>query len=130
MRITSKSSCIFQQGSNALIGTHLVEHGTLNITCNTYQSLIGFYHDDVIVLQTDVTCQASVKNVVVQIDDSNYFAIAIYLDVTECTKTTCTTCTIQSIEDIGEGTQMVGSWCANFTHDVNLNSTGVAYSYF
>ena len=101
--VACKTACIFQQGRNALVLTHLVEHRALYITCDAHQSLIGLNLDDIVVLQADITCQTAVKDIIVDIDNSNQTAITVNLDVTQSSKLAGTACTIESVEHIGKG---------------------------
>jgi hypothetical protein len=54
--IAGEASGIFDEGGNTLVLTHLVEHRALYITCNTNKCLIRLNLDDIIILQTDITC--------------------------------------------------------------------------
>ena len=49
---------------------------------NTHQTIVWAYYDDVVLLQADVACQATIKNVFVDIDHGDLATTTEHLDIT------------------------------------------------
>ena len=127
IRLTSKTTGIFNECCHTLVLTHLIEHRTLHISRDTHQTVIDTYLDHIIVLQADITRQMTVEDIVIEVDDRHQTTTAEYLDITQGTQRTGTTGTVKGIEHIGKGTQMIGSRSFYLTHNVHLNGTGVPH---
>ena len=66
--IASETAGIAEQGGGALVLLHLIEHGALHLTGNAYQRFVRTYGDDVVVLQTDITCQLAIQQEGIDVD--------------------------------------------------------------
>ena len=128
MRIACEAASIFNQGGHTLVLTHLIEHGTLHVTRDTYQCLIRLHLNDIIILQTDISCETTIQNIVVKVDHRDETSIAIDLDGTQCSQTTGTTCAIECIEHVGKSTQMICTGSPDLTHDIHLDRTCVTHT--
>ena len=125
--IARKAAGILQQGAHTLRTAHLVEHRTLDITGDTHQTLIGTYLDNVFVLQTDITRQTTIQNILVDINNGYQSATTEHLDVTQGTQLADTACRIQGMESCGKGRQMICSRRTDLTHDMHHDATGAAH---
>ena len=123
--IASKTACIFQQGRNALVLTHLVEHRALHITGNTYQAIVRTHLDDIVIMQHDITCQTTIQDILVDIHNGYQFSSTIYLDVTQGTEIADTTGTIQGVEHGSKGTEGIGTRGLYLAHHIDHDGTGL-----
>ena len=127
MSIASKATCILYQRSHILGLSHLVEHGTLDITCDTYEALVCGNLNNIVVLQGDTTCQTSVEDIFVEVNHSDQTSVTEDLDITQCTQIAGTACPVKRIEDVGKGGQVIGTRSTNLAHYVNLDGTHVTH---
>ena len=126
MGIARETTGILQQGGYTLVLTHLVEHGALDIARDTDQALVGFHLDDIVVLQADVTGQATIEDVLIDIDYRHQTALTIDLDITQSSQIVGTTGHIQGMEHRGKSTQGIGTGGLDLTHHVDQDAAGVA----
>ena len=126
MGIARETTGILQQGGDTLVLTHLVEHGALDIARDTDQALVGLHLDDIVVLQADITGQATVEDVLIDIDYRDQTALTIDLDITQGTEIVGTTSHIQGMEHRGKSTQSIGAGGLHLTHHVDQDAAGVA----
>ena len=127
--IASETATIFKQGGKALVCLHLVSHWALYTTSDINQTIVCAYLNNIVILQTDITCQTAIENKLIDIDGSNEAALTVDLNGTECTEIADTACHIQGMEHSGKGTEGIGAGHLNLTHHINHNGTGLANSY-
>ena len=125
--VTREAAGIVNQRTDTLRGLHLVVHGALYLTCDVDQTVVGAYHDDVVVAQADIAAQLAVEDVVVDVDGANQTVVAVYLNITECTNVVRTTSHIQGMEYGGKGCQCVGARCLYLTHHVDGDGARLTY---
>ena len=125
--ISGKTSGIVYQGAHALRLLHLVVHGALYLTCNFHQAVVGTHHDDVVVAQAHVATQLAVEDVVIDINGTYEFVVAIDLDITQRTNLAGTASHVQGMEYGREGWQRIGAGCLELTHHVNDDTTCLTY---
>ena len=125
MGIACKAACIFQQGRNALVLTHLVEHRALDVTGNTYQAIVWTYLDDIVIVQHHVACQTTIQDILVDIHNGYQFSTTIDLDVTQGTEIVDTTGTIQGVEHGSKGTEGIGTRGLYLAHHIDHDRTGL-----
>ena len=53
--IASKTTCIFDQGSQTFVLAHLIKHGALDITSDTHKTFVWTNLNDIIILETDIS---------------------------------------------------------------------------
>ena len=66
--IARKATGIFDQGGDALIFAHLIEHGALDIARDTHQAIVRPDLNNIVVLKSDVTCQTTIEDILIDID--------------------------------------------------------------
>ena len=66
--ITGITTGILDGLGNRLGGAHLVNHRALHLSLDIHQSLIGTYDNHVVLLQTDITSQTTIQDVLIDID--------------------------------------------------------------
>ena len=121
--IACETSGIAKQGSGAFGLFHLVEHRTLDLTGDIHQSLIRSYGYDIIVLQTDITCQFAVEQEVVDVDIRQQTSIAIHFDISQGTDLIGTASHIERIVDGGKCRHGIGTRHLDFTDDADGDRT-------
>ena len=121
--IARETARIFQQGADALVFLHFVEHRTLHLTRDFHQAVVGFDDDEVVVGETDVARLLAVEDIVIDINRRNEFVVAIDLDVTQRTDVADAIGHIEGVEHRGEGRQRVGSGRFHLVHHVHGDGT-------
>ena len=96
------------------------------MTDDIHQTIIGTYLNDVVILQTDITCQATVENELIDIDYRHQPTLTIQLDVTQRTDIVSTSGTIECMEHGRQGTQSISSRHTNLTQHIDLNGACLA----
>ena len=61
-------------------------------------TVVGAYLNDIVVGQTYISCQPTVLNELIDIDDSDELAVAINLDVAQCAQVADASSHIQGME--------------------------------
>ena len=117
--IARETSGIAQQGGHTLGSAHLIVHGALDIASDTDQTIVGAYLNDIAILEADVTCQTTIQDILVDIDNGDKAATTKNLDITQGTKVLDASSGIKGMEDAGKGTEMVGTRRLHFAHDVD-----------
>ena len=125
--ITSKATGIVNQRAHTFGRFHFVVHGALYLTGDIYQAVVSTYYDDIVVTQADITAELTIQDIVIYVDSANQTVVAINLDVTQCTDIVRTASHIQSMEYRCKCCQRIGTWCLDFTHDVNRDGASLTY---
>ena len=80
--IACETTCITNQGTQALASFHLIEHWSFDLSTYLSEHLVGTNNDDVIVCQAYVTTQMAATKEVVDIDCANQRSSSIHLNIT------------------------------------------------
>ena len=91
------------------------------MTRDVHQTVVCAHLDDIIVLQTDITCEATVEDELIDIDHRYQFTLAIDLDVTQRTQANNTTRTIERMIYCRQRAQRISSRYTNLTQNINLD---------
>ena len=81
-------------------------------------------------MQTDITSQTTIENILVNINYSNQLTTTEHLNVTQGSKVIDTTCHIQGMEHSGKGTESIGARSLNLAHHIDKNRTSLSNSKF
>ena len=100
--ISSKATGIIQNSSNSLCWLHFIEHRTLYLTSYSHQRFIRVNYNYISFLKTDIIFHLTLHKVIINIQISNRFTIANYLNTTQTTNFINTASTIQSMENRGK----------------------------
>ena len=128
MGIARETTGELQQGGQALVLAHLVEHRALDITRDTHQTVVRTNRDDIVVVEHHITGQTTIQDVFVDIDHGDQFTLTVDLDISEGSEVVGTTCTIEGMEDRGKGTQRIGAGEFHLTHHLDHDATGLTNS--
>ena len=121
--IACKAACIVDKSTHALVLLHFIEHGTLHLSRNVDQTVVGSYGNDIVVGQTHIAFELSVQNIVIHVDRSDKLVVAEHLDISQSTYAIGTSGTIQGMEHRGKSRQCVRSGGLHLTHHIHGDGT-------
>ena len=125
VRITREATGILDDLGHTLVRAHLVEHLALHMALDTNQTVVRTNHNHVVLLQTDITGQTAVQDILIDIHHGDQLATTIDLDVTQRTDIADTTSHIQGMEHSSKGTQRVSTGGLDLTHHIHHKRTGL-----
>ena len=91
------------------------------MTDDIHQTIVGAYLNDVVIFQTDITCQTTIENELIDVDYRHQPTLTIQLDVTQRTDIIGTSGTIEGVEHGRQGTQGICSRHTNLTQHIDLD---------
>ena len=125
--ITSETAGILEQGIDALVLFHLIEHRAFYLTRNVDQTVVWTHYDHIIVCKSYIACQLTIEDVVVDINYSNQPVVSIYLNITECTQIVGSSSHVEGMENGSEGREGIGSRSLYLTHHIDHDGFGLTH---
>ena len=121
--IVCKPTSIIKNSCHIISFAHFISHWSFHSTSYLYKTIERTNNNHIIILQTYISCQSTIHDILVNINHTHLSAVAINLNVTECSKIIYTTCHIQCMKNSSKSTQSVCSRYLNFTHHIHMNAT-------
>ena len=126
--IACKASGILQQCAERFTLFHLVPHGTFHLAGKLDETVVRADDDDIVRGEAYVAAEISVEDIVVDVDGGDAASGAEHLDVAHGADVVCAACHIECMEYGGKCAEGVGSGHLHFSHDVDGDGFGLAYT--
>ena len=126
--IARESSGKGQHALHALVRLHLVEHGSLDLSADFHQAVVGADDDDVVVLQAHVAGEGAVHQVVIDVDACQQLSAAIDLDVAQCTYFADASCEVEGVEGGGQAADGIAAGHDHFAQHLHLDGACLAHA--
>ena len=110
---------ILKQCCQALTFTHFIGHRAFHLACDVNKAIICANHNHIIISQADITCQFTIKDIIIHVDNRQLPTTPINLDAAERTNASNTTSHINSMEHSCKSRKRICTRSRHLTHHVD-----------